>query len=169
METEKKRGRPTKAPTPGERASLGLRVTAEMKEKLDRAASQNGRSQSQEAEYRLERSFADDGLYTSSEMRLWAVMLAGVFAQEGRFQARMQDESRIWSDADWMSDPLIYQSAMFAVIRNLIRNMPSPSRENVRLYMLQIAAKFQAMERELLGTNQIVAEFAPKELDNGER
>jgi predicted transcriptional regulator len=57
---EKKRprmGRPTKAPLPGERVSLGLRVTAEIKRKLDEAAEKSGRSQSQEAELRLERSF----------------------------------------------------------------------------------------------------------------
>jgi hypothetical protein len=57
---EKKRarmGRPTKAPSPGERVSLGLRVTAEIKRKLDEAGEKSGRSQSQEAEIRLERSF----------------------------------------------------------------------------------------------------------------
>lgn len=57
---EKKRarmGRPTKPPSPGERVSLGLRVTADIKRKLDEAAEQSGRSQSQEAELRLERSF----------------------------------------------------------------------------------------------------------------
>jgi hypothetical protein len=39
---------------------LGLRVTPAMKAKLDAAAAQSGRSQSQEAEIRLERSFDAD-------------------------------------------------------------------------------------------------------------
>jgi hypothetical protein len=63
---EKKRiGRPTKPPKPGARVSLGLRVTSEIKEKLDAAARRTGRSQSQEAEIRLERSFEREGLVMS--------------------------------------------------------------------------------------------------------
>ncbi len=60
MTTEKaakRTGRPTKAPSPGDRVSLGLRVTADIKKMLDDEALQNGRSQSQEAEIRLEQSF----------------------------------------------------------------------------------------------------------------
>lgn len=56
---EKKRkriGRPTKPPKAGERVPLGLRVTPQMKKQLERAAIKNGRSLSQEAEFRLERS-----------------------------------------------------------------------------------------------------------------
>jgi hypothetical protein len=41
----------------GERVPLGLRVTPELKRKLDAAAEQTGRSQSQEAELRLEHTF----------------------------------------------------------------------------------------------------------------
>lgn len=41
----------------GERVPLGLRVTADLKRKLDAAAEASGRSQSQEAEFRLENSF----------------------------------------------------------------------------------------------------------------
>lgn len=55
-------GRPTKTPKPGERVSLGLRVTADLKRKLDEAAKKSGRSQSQEAELRLERSFEREAL-----------------------------------------------------------------------------------------------------------
>ena len=55
---QKRIGRPTKPPKPGERVPLGLRVTPEMKERLEAAAIKNGRSLSQEAELRLERSLA---------------------------------------------------------------------------------------------------------------
>jgi hypothetical protein len=55
-------GRPPKARTPGKRASLGLKVTDEIKERLDGAAKANGRTQSQEAETRLERSFRNEDL-----------------------------------------------------------------------------------------------------------
>jgi len=48
---------PKRDPEPGERFQLGVRVTAELKRKLDAAAEQSGRSQSQEAELRLEHTF----------------------------------------------------------------------------------------------------------------
>ena len=50
-------GRPINPRTPGKRASLGLKVTDEIKYRLDTAARGNGRTQSQEAEVRLEQSF----------------------------------------------------------------------------------------------------------------
>jgi hypothetical protein len=50
-------GRPTKKAKPGTKASLGLKVTATLKARLEEAAAESGRTQSQEAEYRLERSF----------------------------------------------------------------------------------------------------------------
>lgn len=57
-----KRGRPTKSPKPGTKASLGLKVTASLKAQLEHEAARNGRTQSQEAEARLERSFDRQGL-----------------------------------------------------------------------------------------------------------
>ncbi len=61
MEKERRgRGRPRKAAIEGERNSLGLRVTADVKMKLEDAATDSGRSQSQEAEFRLEQSFLDE-------------------------------------------------------------------------------------------------------------
>ena len=61
MEKKRKRvGRPPKPPVSGERVSLGLRVTAEVKRHLDEAAVRSGRSQSQEAEWRLQNSLETD-------------------------------------------------------------------------------------------------------------
>jgi hypothetical protein len=53
-----KRGRPSVGP----RIKLGLRVTPEMKARLDAATIESGRSQSQEAEFRLAKSFWLDDL-----------------------------------------------------------------------------------------------------------
>lgn len=67
MGTKSKRmGRPKKPAKSGERVSLGLRVTAEIKSKLDDAAEKSGRSQSQEAELRLERSFINEKLHADA-------------------------------------------------------------------------------------------------------
>lgn len=51
-------GRPGRRRKPNERVSLGLRVTSKLKTQIEDAAKQYGRSQSNEAEFRLERSFA---------------------------------------------------------------------------------------------------------------
>lgn len=56
----KRMGRPTKPPVPGERVPLGLRVTAEIRTKLEEAAVKSGRSLSQEAEIRIEATFTRD-------------------------------------------------------------------------------------------------------------
>jgi hypothetical protein len=55
-------GRPPRAPVPGERVSWGLKVTGEIKQRLDAVARANGRTQSQEAEVRLEQSFRTQDL-----------------------------------------------------------------------------------------------------------
>jgi len=52
-----KRGRPAKGCEPGPRVPLSLRVTPEAKRRLDAAATLSGRSQSQEAEIRIEQTF----------------------------------------------------------------------------------------------------------------
>jgi hypothetical protein len=52
-------GRPRKAGEPGRKMSLGLKVTAELKEMLDAAATASGRTQSQQAEMMLRDSFRD--------------------------------------------------------------------------------------------------------------
>lgn len=53
----KRIGRPLKIAVLGKRYSLGLKVTGDIKRRLDQEARSSGRTQSQEAEYRLERSF----------------------------------------------------------------------------------------------------------------
>jgi TraY domain len=60
--TKKRVGRPVVEAAPGVRAGLSLRVTAELKTQLEGAAESNGRSLSQEAEFRLERTFANQDL-----------------------------------------------------------------------------------------------------------
>ena len=57
ISTGKRGGRPIRPGVPGARVSLGLKVTPTIKNRLDEAAKLNGRTQSAEAEYQLERSF----------------------------------------------------------------------------------------------------------------
>jgi hypothetical protein len=57
---KKRIGRPMKEPAEGERISLGLKVTAEMKAKIDAVAKESGRTQSQEVERLIERALHYD-------------------------------------------------------------------------------------------------------------
>jgi len=81
--TPKKIGRPTKEPEAGERVPLGLRVTATLKRQLDSAAEMSGRSQSQEAEFRLERSFAEQHSMIEALELTFGRDLAGVLLMIG--------------------------------------------------------------------------------------
>ena len=62
----RKRGRPALLPTEGKREVISLRVTGELRQRLEAAASETGRSMSQEAELRIERSFQrEDNLHSN--------------------------------------------------------------------------------------------------------
>src|SRR4051812_29212056 len=50
-------GRPKKAAATGTRTQIGIRVGADVKQSLDAAITESGRTQSQEAELRIELSF----------------------------------------------------------------------------------------------------------------
>ena len=98
MKASKRVGRPSKAPQKGARNSLGLRVTAEMKNRLEAAAAASGRSQSQEVEFRLEQSFRkeDDGIAAlggSEQHALFRMMAAAAVIIENR-------TGKSWS-SDW--------------------------------------------------------------------
>jgi hypothetical protein len=57
----------------GDRVPLGFRVTLDLKQRLEYASTACGRSQSQEAEIRLERSFHEDEIIARLE-RIEAVL-----------------------------------------------------------------------------------------------
>jgi predicted DNA-binding protein len=59
MQMRRRAGRPARRISPGERVPMSFRVTPELKERMDRAASASGRSVAQEIELRLENSFRD--------------------------------------------------------------------------------------------------------------
>lgn len=107
----KKTGRPTKTAKPGVRASLGLKVTAEIKDRLDRAARDNGRTQSQEAEVRLERSFDREDLRTEALTLAHGPHLAGLLIVLGIV---MQEAGRA---ADTLAQ---------ALDRHLVEGRPTP-------------------------------------------
>jgi hypothetical protein len=78
MSPARKRGNARKKEVKAERVMLGLRVTPEMKQRLDEAAAHSGRSQSQEAEFRLERSFDREALLSEALALKYGQNLAGI-------------------------------------------------------------------------------------------
>jgi hypothetical protein len=79
----KRRGRPSL----GERVGLGLRVTPELKQLIDDAAKRSGRSQSQEVEFRLERSFERQHLLPDALELSYGRRLAGILLLMGSAMA----------------------------------------------------------------------------------
>ncbi|MDP6572947.1 MAG: TraY domain-containing protein [Rhodospirillales bacterium] len=124
MKAGKRVGRPSKAPRKGARNSLGLRVTAETKSRLEAAAAASGRSQSQEVEFRLEQSFRkeDDGIAAlggSEQHALFRMMAAAAVIIENR-------SGKSWS-SDWKTSVAVRKAwdELVAAV------LPKPPREIV--------------------------------------
>jgi len=64
----KRIGRPIKPAMPGERPSLGLRVSAATKALVEALAARSGRTQSQEAEFLIERAIQYDSILIAMGM-----------------------------------------------------------------------------------------------------
>jgi TraY domain len=95
---------------------MSLRVTAEIKEQLEKAARRSGRSLSQEAELRLERSFAQDGAMAAAlggpEIERVARLMAAAF-KDGGAAASGSPELPV---EEWIRYPDMYQAAIDAVV-----------------------------------------------------
>ena len=106
---KRKTGRPGREPEPGERVGLSLRVTPEMKRALDAAAESSGRSLSQEAEARLERSFQNEellpqllqiarGRQLAAVLQIIGYVMKETGNQVGFFEAGTLDGAAGWFD-----------------------------------------------------------------------
>jgi hypothetical protein len=91
-------------------------VTLSLKEKLDRAASDSGRSQSQEAELRLEQSFRDQRLIEDSVLEMvYGRQLAGMllmigYAARSAIRSATYDEVAVAiGEANWLSDSFAFE------------------------------------------------------------
>lgn len=111
--TETKRvGRPTKEPRTGQRNSLGLRVTADIKSRLDNAAKESGRSQSHEAELRLARSFSDEDSRDETLFKIFGGTEAySLFHLAAAAAAVEQAHAK----KPWASDPQTFDNALKAI------------------------------------------------------
>lgn len=117
------RGRPTAEATPGEKATLGLRVSAAFKDHLQRLAWLNDRPLSQEAEFRLEQSFHRQSLLPDVLSLAYGRDLAGILmavaaamVEAGR-EATFDRPRR--EGHHWIRDPYAFQQATFAAVEML--------------------------------------------------
>ncbi len=118
-----KRGRPPKTPEPGGRkVSLGLKVTPGIKARIDSAAKLSGRTQSQEAEVRLERSFERQDLQMDVLRTAYGPEIAGLLTLIGDTLNEVliecvlsQKAARRPSQLPPISDPAVLQKAIGAI------------------------------------------------------
>src|SRR6266404_6500241 len=139
-----RRGRPTKEPEPGKRVSLGLKVTPLLKKRLEFEAAQSGRTQSQEAEARLEQSFdrqdlAHEFLAQSYGRQTTALLMvigealrnvAGVaralpLLAQGVAWRTVTDFSGAAYWDGWLDDPHVYDEAAKAILATIERLRPT--------------------------------------------
>jgi hypothetical protein len=114
-------GRPKKPAKPGTRTQIGIRVGADIKRLLDDAMSRSGRTQSQEAELRLEISFRSEQLpehvlelgYGAPFTGL-VLMLARAMDRAGRIGVLSATERSFERIDDWLTDPYAYDQAVQA-------------------------------------------------------
>ena len=111
MAKRKSVGRPRQEPEPGERAQLSFRVTAELKRRLDAAADLSGRSQSQEAEFRLERSFDHQDLLSEALTLAYGRKVAGIVIALGIV---MDGAAKKTTHVDWTDQPKAFDDAVQA-------------------------------------------------------
>jgi hypothetical protein len=104
MKKAKKRvGRPPKPPAEGKRISLGLKVTAAVKRRIDKAAQDSGRTQSQEAEALIERAFLYDGMLQAIRTTLANISKGRIDAafREAGFTAIHTPYGKVWVPRDF--------------------------------------------------------------------
>jgi hypothetical protein len=128
----KTRGRPRRRqPKPGERVSLGLRVTPRLKAALDQAAKDSGRSQSQEAEFRIEQSFRDEDRFIEALELAYGMELAALLLLLGDLMRYVGIPAAVLSSGkpeemlSWWNNAYAFSVAAAAAKRVLDRAAPS--------------------------------------------
>ena len=92
---KRRTGRPTKPAVGASRVSLGLKVTTKTKLVIEALAVASGRTQSQQAEYLIERALQFDEAHKSMRVTLESIKtngIEGVLAREGWRVVRLRDE-----------------------------------------------------------------------------
>ncbi len=129
----RKRGRPPLPPDQAKRHALGIRTTKTLKERIADAAGASGRSLAQEAEHRLEGSFAPDPDFETWLARIYGPQCAALLQIIGRelpsqivragIRVGALHGTRVDILSDWMADPTVFAvvsrsiNAILAILR----------------------------------------------------
>jgi hypothetical protein len=132
-------GRKPRVANRGQRPSLGLKVTPEIKNKLDAAAKENGRTQSQEAESRIEQTFHDDDQLAASLVRVYGAQLTGLLLviaramKEAGTHAGFRTRGTYEGAVDWFSDAAAFRQAAEATraVLDAFDSKDAPSDSNL--------------------------------------
>jgi hypothetical protein len=122
--TKQKLGRPLTPAQPGKNVGLGLKVTASLKARLDAAAQESGRTQSKEAEARLEYSFRDQDRAELFHDVQYGRELAGLLELLGYTIRGAMQEVNLFSGsreatAEGLTHPLVFNAVRGACQRVL--------------------------------------------------
>jgi hypothetical protein len=116
----KQRGRPTKPAKPGEKATLSLRVTPDLKQRLEAAGALEGRNLSEEAERRLDASFRGADMLDQALDLGFGTAAVGLILLLARTMrvvgqgAAFVTPSRHGGD-DWLSSPYAFEQVSRAI------------------------------------------------------
>ena len=141
------RGRPTVRAKGGKKHTVSLRLTGELKNRLDAASKKNDRSLSQEGELRLEQSFRTDRLLNDALALRYGPRLAGILRTIGevmdnasRLHGLDVTQSFIQLGPNWLDSPIAFQVAREAAVEALASLGPNGTAE------LSDAAKAEALK-----------------------
>lgn len=141
----KRIGRPMKPAEEGKRVSLGLKVSPAIKTRIDAAAKENGRTQSQEAEARIERTFREDRLLTELLEAAYGRRLAGILLTLGSAMKTAGTvgafRSTFTLDAvvEWPSNPYAFDQAVTAATRLLEAMRPTGPIEKASVQVTEVS------------------------------
>jgi predicted transcriptional regulator len=119
-ESTEKRGRRPQTAGPGERMSLGLKVIPEIKNRLDAFARATGRTQSQEAEARIEQSFRDADYLDQAMALACGADNAGLLSLIGEVLRIVTPHG------EWLDSDAGFDAAAGGIVR-VLRRLRAPS------------------------------------------
>jgi hypothetical protein len=132
MTTRKNRGgRPSRKLRAGERVPLSFRVPPDLKRALNAAANRDGRSQSQEAELRLDRTFREEELLPQVLGLAYGADTAAILSIFGELinavaiWTRATDEGLSGSPHSWLDEPRLFGEVVTALNRVLAKLRPT--------------------------------------------
>ena len=93
------------------RAQVGLRVSEEMRQRLEDAATSNGRSINSEIVSRLDRSFETEDRLGGPGLSALVETIATVMKSTGEHGAFMADSSKLHNQGEWLAQPYGFEQA----------------------------------------------------------